>query len=79
MSGKDRNIQSDLVRVVAMFFVIAVHTPLGELGNIWWVNYATRALFFTCNAIFFMLSGKYNLRFVAEPEKQCYKKYYYKN
>lgn len=77
---RERDVQSDLVRVVAMFFVIAVHTPLEELGGIWWVNYFTRALFFTCNAMFFMLSGKYNLRFNIEPgkEKQYYKAYYSK-
>lgn len=77
---KERNIQSDLVRTVAMFFVIAVHIPLESLGDNLWFNYATRTVFFTCNAMFFMLSGKYNLRFDPKEgqEAEALRSYYSK-
>lgn len=62
--GSKRLYQYDAIRVMAMFFVIAVHalyivdasTPAGQL-----FLFGGQALFFTCNVMFFMLSGRFNL------------------
>ncbi|MDY4041247.1 MAG: acyltransferase [Collinsella sp.] len=59
-----RDIRYDVVRVVAMAFVVAVHalmivdadTPAGNV-----VTVLGQTVFFTCNALFFILSGKFNL------------------
>lgn len=54
----------DFVRVMAMVMVVAVHATgaLDTRGPIvtWYHNFA-QALFFSANAIFFMMSGKFNL------------------
>lgn len=60
-----RSYPYDVVRVVAMVFVIAVHSLVmidtsWNLG--WYLVAAGQGLFFTANALFFMLSGKFNLR-----------------
>lgn len=65
----------DLVRALAMVGVIAVHSlaiidtsthkgALFELGG--------QALFFTANALFFMLSGKFNLKEVDDDHLSSY-------
>lgn len=61
----NRQYPYDVVRVVAMVFVIAVHSLVmidtsWSLG--WYLFAAGQGLFFTANALFFMLSGKFNLR-----------------
>lgn len=55
----------DLVRAVAIFFVVAVHCRVvvdtgSTIGNLWFLACGT--LFFAGNALFFMMSGKFNLR-----------------
>lgn len=59
-----RDIRYDVVRVVAMAFVVAVHalmivdagTPAGNA-----VTVLGQTVFYTCNALFFILSGRFNL------------------
>ena len=55
----------DLVRAVAIFFVVAVHCRVvvdtgSDIGYLWFLACGT--LFFSGNALFFMMSGKFNLR-----------------
>lgn len=55
----------DLVRAVAIFFVVAVHCRVvldtgTDIGYLWFLACGT--LFFSGNALFFMMSGKFNLR-----------------
>lgn len=59
----------DLVRVVAMVFVVAVHSLMVvdtsvRAGVI--TEVAGQSLFFTANALFFLLSGRFNLRDVPD-------------
>lgn len=77
MKETKREIQSDLIRVVAMLFVITLHVPtnLGE-RHVYWDNLKTIVIL-TCNGMFFMLSGKYNLRFQREKE-HAYRNFYSK-
>ena len=55
----------DLIRTVAMFFTIAVHTmtlatPFVKNFNLnWYFHEILVIIFFTCNGLFFMLSGKF--------------------
>lgn len=63
--GSSRLYAYDVVRVVAMTFVIAVHSLVivdtsTTYGSIFFS--AGQAVFFTANALFFLLSGKFNLR-----------------
>ena len=65
MADGNRLYSYDVVRVVAMFFVIAVHSlsVVDTSTNIGFLFFATgQALFFTANALFFMMSGKFNVR-----------------
>lgn len=71
-----RQFKYDLVRFVAMTWVIAVHALVvvdtGRRLGIWYMILG-QAFFFTANAIFFMLSGKFNLtRRNAEDWKGFY-------
>ncbi|MDY5064670.1 MAG: acyltransferase [Succinivibrio sp.] len=66
MQNSKRNKQDDLIRVVAMLFVIMVHSVV-ILKNQFEISFIY-ALCFSCNSIFFMLSGKYNLRFKVANE-----------
>lgn len=76
MSQKsERNISSDFVRVVATLFVICVHTLF--LGFPEKVSNAFRVSYLTCNGLFFMLSGKYTLKFSGSTLAD-YGKYYKK-
>ncbi|MBY4797087.1 acyltransferase [Collinsella sp. AGMB00827] len=64
-SRKGRVLRYDFARVVAMTFVIAVHSltivvPSGTVAPIYLI--AGQSLFFTCNAIFFTISGRFNLK-----------------
>lgn len=74
---KEREREHDYIRVTAMLFVIAVHIQRDELGNNLLFNEIIQAVFFTCNGIFYMLSGRFNLRLVFE-KKEDYIRYYKK-
>ena len=59
-----RLVQYDLVRALAMTFVIIEHSltivNYGRKGDMYFS--LCRSLFLTCNALFFLISGKFNLR-----------------
>ena len=62
--AKTRQFKYDFVRFIAMTWVIGVHALTvvdtgRRLGS--WYFVLCQAIFFTANAIFFMLSGKFNL------------------
>ncbi len=65
--GITRNAAYDVIRVVAMSFVLAQHTmnvinAYCQNNQIHWFLYnLLAAVFMTCNSLFFMISGKFNL------------------
>ena len=61
MTDKKRELGYDFVRCIAMLFVIALHTnpkPYAN-GSIWQELFLS--VFFACNGLFFMLSGRFAL------------------
>ena len=68
----------DFVRAVAILFVVAVHSLyFVDQSNsaCLWIYWTLQTLFFTGNALFFLLSGKFNLR--ERTDDAGVKKYYY--
>lgn len=68
----------DFVRTVAIFFVVAVHSLYfvdQSSTACLWIYWALQSLFFTGNALFFLLSGKFNLR--ERTDDASVKKFYY--
>lgn len=68
----------DFVRTVAIFFVVAVHSLYfvdQSSTACLWIYWALQSLFFTGNALFFLLSGKFNLR--ERTDDVGVKKFYY--
>lgn len=68
----------DFVRAVAILFVVAVHSLyFVDQSNsaCLWIYWTLQTLFFTGNALFFLLSGKFNLR--ERTDDASVKKYYY--
>ncbi|WP_276627783.1 hypothetical protein, partial [Sharpea azabuensis] len=67
-----RLIQFDILRVMAMIFVIAIHVSVRPfvtnpyMKNMWYV------LFLVCNGLFYMLSGKFNLRMICQIKCNTY-------
>lgn len=72
-----REVSYDYVRVLAMLFVIAVHIPLDEYGDNQIVNVIYKSILLTCNNMFFMLSGRFNLNVILK-DKRDYIIYYKK-
>ena len=58
---KERSISLDLARVIAMIFVIAVHTKTKPYESNFLFREITYMTLLTCNPIFFMISGLLNL------------------
>lgn len=77
MRDEGRVFEFDFIRVIAMIFVVCIHTPLDEIGDNQLLSTVLSAVFFTCNGIFFMLSGRFNLNIVFENKKD-YIRYYIK-
>lgn len=75
VKSNERDIAADTVRVIAMFFVIFVHVSMAGYPMV--LNNVCSALYLTCNGLFFMLSGKFNLRFIGNTAKD-YGRYYLK-
>lgn len=71
-----RNINCDLMRVISMFFVIAIHTDSSFI-KIPFFNIVLNTILFTCNGIFYLLSGRFNLQTKFECAED-YKKYFTK-
>lgn len=72
-----RNMKYEFVRVVAMFFVIAVHVignmPTDTPARLAFY-YAGTLIFYTCNGLFFFVSGKFALESSVEIIKYYKKK-----
>lgn len=54
----------DVIRVISMIFVVAVHSLIAlDSSNrtIAVIGLALQTIFFTANAMFFMLSGRFNM------------------
>ncbi|MBP5180135.1 MAG: acyltransferase [Clostridiales bacterium] len=69
----------DLIRVIAMLFVIAIHTSweysLGIFPEV-----LLRSTLFTANGLFFLLSGHLSLNFKEDPQNpgESYRNFYWK-
>ncbi len=79
--AKERLHSYDRIRAIAILMVVGVHclpsydAPfIGEISSHSY-NELLRTLFFTCNALFFMLSGRFNLRILDDS---AYRRYYYR-
>ena len=65
MPDAERQYAYDVVRTVAMVFVVCVHSlvVIDQSSTVLFLVFAAgQALFFTANGLFFMLSGRFNLR-----------------
>lgn len=67
-AGKPRDVNYDLLRVVAMCLVIGVHVinnympvKMTLAGGAEVVRFVLFALFMVCNPLFIMVSGRFNL------------------
>ncbi|MBT1171512.1 acyltransferase [Bifidobacterium sp. SO4] len=86
-SKPPRNVNYDLLRCVAMCLVIGVHVVNNYMpvkmtltGPDETVRFTLFAIFMTCNPLFIMVSGRFNLTFDAGEESglKPYARYYYK-
>ena len=77
--SKQRDMHLDLIRVVAMFFVISLHMKWGFHVSTFW-NAFFRSIFFTANGLFFFISGRYAFRFKEDENNplSSYKTFYWK-
>lgn len=71
---RERNVNCDLMRVICMLFVIGIHIERSFV-KIPLLGVMIETLLFTCNGIFYMLSGRFNLQ-KDFPDKQAYKNYF---
>lgn len=79
MPENNRLYAYDIVRAVAMTFVVAVHSLVAldtSSHSMFLLFAACQVVFFTANALFFMLSGKFNLR--ERKDDAGLKQYYLK-
>ena len=60
--NKERDVRYDVIRVVAMMFVIAVHVNPKPFNSFPWFKDIFDYIVYTCNGMFFMLSGFFNMR-----------------
>lgn len=72
-----RDVNLDLIRVIAMIFVIMIHIPVVPFQKDTLIYQMFRSLFLVCNCLFFMLSGYFNLSYEFH-NKNDYKIYYFK-
>ena len=78
-----RDAQYELIRVIANMLVLLVHIDLTYVysdsffGTGSLVREIISAIFFSCNGLFFILSGKFAFNF--DETKYSYKDYYFKN
>lgn len=73
---KKRDSRLDIIRVIAMLFVISIHISVPITDNIW-INGSKSAVLYTCNGIFYMISGILNIKELnIENGLGEYKNYY---
>lgn len=58
---RGREVRYDVIRVAAMLFVIAVHVNPKPFNSFPWFKEVFDYLIYTCNGMFFMLSGLFNM------------------
>ena len=75
--SRERDVRYDVIRVVAMMFVIAVHVNPKPFNSIPWFKDVFDYIIYTCNGMFFMLSGLFNMK-RDFSSKEDYKIYYQK-
>lgn len=69
----ERKGEIDLLRVIAMLFVIAIHTLYLPSGTAGVGEQAVTALLFVSNGAFFAISGRLNLsKHLAQRRMFCY-------
>ena len=73
----DREINCDLMRVMSMVFVIAIQVSRKPFENHRLLLIMMSTFLASCNSIFYMLSGKFNLKYKFS-DKDDYRKYYIK-
>ena len=75
--NRGRDVRYDVIRVVSMLFVIAVHVNPKPFNSFPWFKDVFDYIIYTCNGMFFMLSGYFNLK-KEYHSKEDYKQYYQK-
>ncbi len=74
---RGREVRYDVIRVVAMLFVIAVHVNPKPFNSFPWFKDVFDYIIYTCNGMFFMLSGFFNMKKEFKT-KEDYTVYYEK-
>lgn len=74
---RKRNIPDDLIRIIMIIMVIMIHTDDKPWTDIPVLSALVTTLIFSCNSLFFQLSGKYSLRHTFN-ERKDYLIYYKK-
>ena len=74
-----RDSHLDLIRIIAMLFVISIHT-LRDYETAPFLRNLMTTLFFTANGMFFFMSGRFALRFKENPDDPAssYRSFYWK-
>ncbi len=60
--NRGRDVRYDVIRVTAMLFVIAVHVNPKPFNSFPWFKDIFDYIIYTCNGMFFMLSGLFNMK-----------------
>ena len=76
-ADRSRDLSLDRIRILAMLLVILNHVPEWPTAPYPLLNEAFAALIVTCNGIFYMLSGHFNLRYSMDTPGE-YAAYYRK-
>lgn len=61
MIKKNKNINLDLIRVISMIFVVLIYILELLITDTSPIKIIVRSILYTCNGMFFMLSGYLNL------------------
>ena len=75
--SRGRDVRYDVIRVAAMLFVIAVHVNPKPFNSFPWFKDVFDYIIYTCNGMFFMLSGLFSMK-KEYSTKEDYAVYYKK-
>lgn len=75
--NRERDVRYDVIRIVSMLFVIAVHVNPKPFNAFPWFRDVFDDIIYTCNGMFFMLSGYFNMKNQCSDRKE-YGLYYKK-